>query len=97
MKILLVGILSAASIAHTGCGETAPPPQLATDRPQQLAPADPVALRDSSKAAPVAQELPNIPEGAEWTIYCATISGPRHLARSKQLKIDLIKSTGLND
>src|SRR5206468_11080316 len=40
---------------------------------------------------------PNIPKGAQWTLYCLTIGGDTHVAQANRLKADLLKTTTLRD
>ena len=39
----------------------------------------------------------NIPKDARWTIFCATFSGPDHLAQGKAAREKLAQSTGMRD
>jgi len=55
---------------------------------QQRPAAPPVTPVDHS-------ELPDAPAGAQWTLYCQTISGPGHVERSNDVKRQLIQSTQL--
>lgn len=46
-----------------------------------------------------AETLPpvNIPKGAQYTVYCATLVGQDHVARAKKLRADLVQSTKMPD
>jgi hypothetical protein len=49
-------------------------------------------------AAPTAESsFPTIPDGAEYTLYCATYDVPTHIPDTDRLKNQLIRSTGLKD
>jgi hypothetical protein len=57
---------------------------------------------DGGKATAVSKQATDsdgtaIPRGASWTILCSEIGGPGHVEQARQLKAQLIKSTGMRD
>lgn len=73
------------------------------DRPAQRKPAasptardaapPPAAQRASPRDAAAAAGMPLPPEGAQWTIYCQTVSGPEHVNRANRYKEALVQAT----
>jgi hypothetical protein len=51
----------------------------------------PSTLQHTASGAPIA------PPDARMTLFCAAVGGPNHVAQSKQLKDQLIASTGMKD
>ena len=90
-------ISSASSAAATssdptagfGARTTSPPPPPAAPTPAAAAAAQP-------NAADIA-DVPLAPKEAQWTIYCATLGGPDHMATAKALKKSLIQRTGMRE
>ncbi len=42
-------------------------------------------------------DMPDAPADAQWTLYCQTIAGSEHVERSKDVKAQLVRQTGLKD
>ena len=53
-------------------------------------PSAPAAVADTS-------DMPLAPKDAQWTIYCATLAGPDHMATTRALKTSLVKKTGMRE
>src|ERR1700733_2794590 len=86
-KSAIFGILTPLAIT-VGCSQSPPPPIVTpqaatpTTQPQAVAP----LVTDSG--------FPAIPPGAQYTLYCLTISTPTHIPDSERVKAQLINRTG---
>jgi len=78
------------ALVSASCGEN----KSADSREQApiMATQQPVAR---SSAAPAEADNPAPPRDAQFTIVCKVIPGPGHVERAKQIKEELIKSTGM--
>ena len=90
---LLIALVLAAGAAS--CSQNKQPEEDA------VAMADP-APKASRKPAAAAQPkgagaATAIPKGAQWTIHCREVAGPEHVARSRQWKDTLVKTSGMRD
>lgn len=104
MKFHILALLF-IEIAMVSCTATAPP--AAKSQPKTLSgdlagtPSASISKPQTSSpkpdAAPKSNSMPIIPKGAQWTIYCKTISGPGHVQRAEQYKDDLVRGTPLKD
>ncbi|HEX4054831.1 MAG TPA: hypothetical protein VHX86_11250 [Tepidisphaeraceae bacterium] len=60
-----------------------------------------VAHPDSTPAADAAvgddSAMPAPPQGSQFTLHCATYTGPTHVLDAKRMKDDLVRSTGSKD
>jgi hypothetical protein len=52
------------------------------------------AMQTSPQAQPSGSVAP---KDAQWTIYCASITGPNHVEQANQVKADLMKMSALRD
>ncbi|MGA2229873.1 MAG: hypothetical protein ABSH22_03015 [Tepidisphaeraceae bacterium] len=104
---LILAIFAAATV--TACSPPSPPPPAPpTPAAQTLSQSSGALPTDASaaaspnaQAAPVAAAsdsgFPNIPAGAQWTLFCLTIDGATHVPDSERLKAQLIAKTHSRD
>jgi hypothetical protein len=89
-------LLSCAMLAMGGVSCTGNTSQQAGQAPRT-----PEALTTGSTASAAAAEAsprqPAVPQGARYTIFCASIQGPGHVERSKAMKDELARTTGMKD
>lgn len=82
------------------CGSDNPPQATREVDSQALAQRPSPAGDDASHAVAPANRsrvVPNIPEGARWTIRCAHYTGPTHQGDGKMMKDYLLRNTNLKD
>jgi hypothetical protein len=53
--------------------------------------------QSSQQASAQSDPFPSIPKDAEWTILCATFSGPDHAATARAARTNLINQTKMHD
>jgi hypothetical protein len=58
---------------------------------------DAPAVKADTKPQAAGPSGPSIPAGAEWTIYCTSITGAAHVMQATQLRDQLVRSTGMRD
>ena len=99
MRITTRAIAVLAAIFVTGCGQNTAPQADRERTPVRASNNQPtsVDLKIQEKAEVQATPPPLIPKDARYTISCAAIAGPGHLARAKSIRQQLIASTGLRD
>jgi len=85
--VLLLAILS-LSCGGSGTSTTQ------TDQPKNNLTSHPPTPQSSQQAS---DPLPNIPKDAEWTILCATFSGPDNASQARNAKTNLINMTKMRD
>jgi hypothetical protein len=95
MKLFTIGLTIAAMAAGLSCASSGG----ATSAPQ----AEQVALVEKSQptnqrpAKAPSMPGPTIPKDAQWTILCATITGPNHAASARAARANLIAQTKMPD
>jgi hypothetical protein len=57
----------------------------------------PALAADKSEAGRAPAGVPNIPEGARWTIVCASFTGPGHMEQAKRFKEQMVQQTRMAD
>lgn len=80
--------IALSMVMGLACGCAANKPQAQSDA--AASPTPKISARSDSS-------MPAIPQGAAYTIYCQTISGPSHVLQSKQIKQNLIDNSGMKD
>lgn len=91
VSLLICIVLMVMGISCTG--NTSEPPGQPTRQPQALNAATNTPVASSEASA----RRPSVPQGARYTIYCATLQGPGHVERAKAMKDELVRTTGMND
>lgn len=86
-------IMTLALVA--GCTEKNPPAQKSQDSTAQKQVSPPAKAKADAKET--ANSGLKIPAGAQWTIYCQTVTGPSHVLQATQIKENLIQTTGMSD
>src|SRR5215208_2762827 len=89
MKYLLLSLLILSSLSCGGSG---------TSTSQTVQPRNNIASNSTPQSAQQASDpLPTIPKDAEWTILCATFSGPDHASQARAARSNLINQTKMRD
>ena len=57
----------------------------------------PALAADKPAANRAPADVPNIPEGARWTIVCSSFTGPGHMEQAKRFKEQIAQQTRLTD
>ncbi len=52
---------------------------------------------DSGRSSQANAAAPNIPEGARWTIFCTSFSGPGHMEQARRFRDQMVQQTKLVD
>lgn len=100
MRIRLFAIALAAGLAGLGCNETNPPASgnaPATQARLQPTPAAPQQAAPPAAPSAAAAPAPIPPDGAQYSLYCATFTDAGHVATSTRMKNQLIARTGRKD
>lgn len=97
---MLVGLCIAPSSAAWareddvwGRGRAADRPSAKSPAPDRPSAAPAPRPQSTPRDAAAAAGIPAPPPGAQWTIYCQTISGPDHVARANRYKEQLALAT----
>jgi hypothetical protein len=100
MKSLITSLTIAATLSSLSCGGSGTSPtqtnstQTSLTQPQNTQ----STHREASQNAKIQNEpIPNIPKDAEWTILCATITGPDNAVQARALRGNLINQTKMRD
>ncbi len=91
ISVLLIAIALPAGV--TACSEKNPP----QDDAVAMTDAEVNAAPKSAAVKPQGGQTTTIPKGAQWTILCREIGGAGHVALSRQLKENLVKTSGMRD
>ncbi|HEV2293173.1 MAG TPA: hypothetical protein VGR35_04910 [Tepidisphaeraceae bacterium] len=87
----LVALLFVAG--GVSCAEKHPP----NERTASVADAAPPRPNNGGAAQPQVGQSAAIPKGAQWTILCREIGGAGHVQRARQLRDNLVNTTGMRD
>jgi len=95
MKYFTICLSITAALLSLSCGgsgtsvnQADPPKQALTSHPP---------TPQSSQLPQASDPIPNIPKDAEWTILCATFSGPDHASQARAARTNLINQTKMRD
>jgi hypothetical protein len=88
-----IGFIVLACVV-AGCTENNPPAEKKQHPTAQKSAKDSSPAKADTKAASTPL---TIPPGAQWTIYCQTVSGPNHVLQATQIKENLIQTSGMSD
>jgi hypothetical protein len=100
MKWYCFPVLGLAAIVGLSCGrENAPPSANADPAPslqENRSTAGQGAQATAREQRPTRVAI-NIPDGARWTIFCASYSDPLHVSTAKAMKDYLLRTTSMRD
>jgi hypothetical protein len=93
-----IAVMIVLAVGAVSCSKNASPSADSNSLPVTQV-AQPAPAADAGVAASPQGESTVVtpPAGAEWTIYCMTVPGIGHIERSKALRDQLVRSSGLRD
>src|SRR5882672_5825913 len=95
MRFLTICLTLAALVSSLSCGGSGTSVNQ-SDQPKQALASNRSNPQSAQPNVP-SDPLPSIPKDAEWTILCATFSGPDHAATACSARTNLINQTKMRD